>query len=354
MCGQNLAKGRADALVARMPTREGLSHAMLTNALFLLLGLILLIAGGDLLVRGAVRIAERLRLSPMLIGLTVVGMGTSMPELAASVQASLAGSPGIAIGNIVGSNIANIQLILGTSALVAPIAVQTRTLWRDGGVGAFSVAALLAAGMSAGLSREVGIVFLIGMGAYIYFAYRQERVGASHSAAYDRAAAMEEVDAALVPHEQPGGKLWVAVLLFLVGLGLIVGGGTLLVNAAIQMAQKLGVAEEVIGLTIVAVGTSMPELVTSAVAAYRKHGDIALGNVLGSNIYNILFIGGLTGVIAPTSVPASIIAFDLWLLVATSLIVMLLAFSGKRLSRIEGLVLIASYVAYTAYTAGLF
>lgn len=327
---------------------------MLTDALVLFVGLILLIAGGDLLVRGAVRIAERLRLSPMLIGLTVVGMGTSMPELAASVKASLAGSPGIAIGNIVGSNIANALLILGIAALIAPIAVKTRALWRDGGVGTLAALALLAAGATVGLSREAGFAFLIAMAGYVYYAFRQERVGAPHSAAYDRAVAMENVDPSLVPQTHPGGKLSVAVLLFLAGLALVVGGGTLLVDAAIAMAKVLGVSEEIIGLTIVAVGTSFPELVTSAVAAYRKQGDIALGNVLGSNIYNILFIGGVTGVVAPTAVPAGIMAFDLWFLVALSVIVMLLALSGGRLSRKEGIALIAAYLAYTAYTVGLF
>ncbi len=325
---------------------------MLSSALLLLLGLVLLIAGGDLLVRGAVRIAERLKLSPMLIGLTVVGMGTSMPELAASVQASLAGSPGIAIGNIVGSNIANALLILGVAALIAPIAVNTKALWRDGGFGVFAVLALLAAGMTVGLSRGVGLVFLALMVGYIYYAYRQERVGAPHTAAYDRAMAMEEVDPGLVPQETPVGKLLGAVLLFLGGLVLIVGGGALLVNAAIAIAESLGISDTIIGLTIVAVGTSFPELVTSAVAAFRKQGDIALGNVLGSNIYNMLFIGGVTGALAPTVVPASILAFDIWVLVAVSLTVMVFALSGRRLSRIEGFLLVAAYGVYLAFTAG--
>jgi cation:H+ antiporter len=327
---------------------------MPADALFLLLGLVLLIAGGDLLVRGAVRIAERLRLSPMLIGLTVVGMGTSTPELAASLKASLAGSPGIALGNIVGSNIANTLLILGVAALIAPIAVNARALWRDGGVGILAALALLAAGATVGLSREAGIAFLVLMAGYIYYAYRQERLGAPHSAGYDRAVAMEEVDPALIPRAQPAGRLSVALLLFLAGLALVVGGGSLLVEAAIGIAEQLGVSDTVIGLSIVAVGTSLPELVTSALAAWRRQGDIALGNVLGSNIYNILFIGGLTGAVAPTTVPASIMAFDLWVLVVVSLVVMVFAFTGGRLSRREGLVLVAAYVAYAAYTAGLF
>jgi len=327
---------------------------MLSNALVLLLGLVLLIAGGDVLVRGAVRIAERLRLSPMLIGQPVVGMGTSMPELAASLQASLVGSPGIALGNIVGSNIANSLLILGAAALIAPIAVNPRTLWRDGGVGLLAALALAAAGATVGLSREAGLAFLVAMAAYIFYAYRQERLGASHSAAYDRGVAADQVDRDLVAQDHPRGRLSVALLLFGAGLALIVAGGALLVNAAVGIAETLGVSDTVIGLTIVAVGTSLPELVTSAVAAWRKQGDIALGNVLGSNIYNILFIGGVTGAIAPTQVPAGIMAFDIWALVAVSLVVMLFAFSGRRLSRREGGLLVVAYGGYVAYTAGLF
>jgi cation:H+ antiporter len=326
---------------------------MMMQGLFLLLGLVLLIGGGDVLVRGAVRIAERLRLSPMLIGLTVVGMGTSMPELAASVQASLAGSPGIALGNIVGSNIANALLILGAAALIGPIAVQSKALWRDGGVATLAAMALLAAGASVGLSRAAGLAFLCAMAGYIYFAYRQERAGAPHGAAYDRAIAMEEVDPALVPHDKPTASLTTALALFAVGLALIVAGGVVLVDAAIQIAQQLGISDAVIGLTIVAVGTSFPELVTSVIAAYRRQGDIALGNVLGSNIYNILFIGGITGVVAPTAVPASIMGFDLWVLLATSVLVMVLALTGRRLGRIEGLTLVAAYCVYLGYTVSL-
>ena len=326
---------------------------MTSNIVFLLLGLALLIAGGELLVRGAVRIAEHLGLSPMLIGLTVVGMGTSTPELAASVQASLAGSPGIAIGNIVGSNMANLLLILGMAALIAPIAVARGPLWRDGGVGIAAAVALLAAGWTFGLDRIAGFVFLVAMAGYIFYAYRQEKLGAPHGAAYDRAMAMEEADPGLVPHVPPGGRLLPAVLLFIAGLALVVGGGTLLVNGAIAIAETLGVSDEVIGLTIVAIGTSLPELVTSAIAAFRREGDIALGNVLGSNIYNILFIGGVTGLVAPSEVPASILGFDLWLVILASLVAMVFAWTGGRLSRREGLALVAAYGLYAAVTSGL-
>lgn len=321
--------------------------------LLLVFGLVLLVAGGELLVRGAVRIAQHLGLSPMLIGLTIVGMGTSMPELAASVQAALAGSPGIALGNIVGSNIANLLLILGLAVALSPFAVARGVLWRDGGVGLVCAALLIVAGYTVGLTRGAGILLVIGMMAYVYLAFRQEKAGASHSAVYDKALALEEVDPALAPSARSHGSIVGAAVLFLVGIGLIISGGSLLVDAAIAISTSLGVSDEVIGLTVVAVGTSLPELVTSAIAALKRQGEIALGNVLGSNIYNVLFIGGVTGIVAPTHIPAGILQFDLIVLVAVSAVVLFFAFTGGRLSRIEGLLLVTGYAGYTAVTAGL-
>ena len=321
--------------------------------LLLALGLILLIAGGEFLVRGAVRIAEHLGLSPMLIGLTIVGMGTSMPELAASVQAALAGAPGIALGNIVGSNLANLLLILGLAVALSPFTVPHGVLWRDGGVGLVCAAILIAAGYTYGLTRGVGVLLVVGMVAYVYLAFRQEKAGAGHGAAYDKALALEEIDPALVPSDKPKGSIALAGVYFIAGIALIVSGGSLLVDSAIAIATSLGVSDEVIGLTVVAVGTSLPELVTSAIAAIKRQGDIALGNVLGSNIYNVLFIGGATGIVAPTEIPESILQFDLLVLLAVSAIVMLFAFTGGRLSRLEGSMLVAGYAGYTAVTAGL-
>jgi cation:H+ antiporter len=326
---------------------------MIVISLMLAGGLVLLIGGGELLVRGAVRIAEHLKLSPLLIGLTIVGMGTSMPELATSVQAALAGSPGIAVGNIVGSNLANLLLILGCAALITPLAVERGTLWRDGGVGLGAVVLLLVAGLAFGLTRPVGFIFLILLGAYLYWAYQQERQGAAHSAAFDKALAAEGADAALVPSDKAQGGLLVPVLLFLVGLGLIVGGGSLLVEGAIRLARTFGISDTVIGLTIVAIGTSLPELVTSAIAALKKEADVAVGNVLGSNIYNIFFIGGVTGLASPTDIPDSMVGFDLPLLIGASALVMLFAYTGSRLSRREGFTLLAAYGAYMLATAGL-
>lgn len=321
--------------------------------LLLVLGLVLLIAGGELLVRGAVRIAEHLGLSPMLIGLTIVGMGTSMPELAASVQAALAGSPGIALGNIVGSNIANLLLILGLAVALSPFAVPRGVLWRDGGVGLVCAAVLIAAGYTLGLNRGVGILLVTGMFAYVYLAFRQEKARAGHAAAYHKALALEEIDPTLVPSAKPHGSMTLAAVSLLAGIVLIVSGGSLLVDAAITISANLGVSDEVIGLTVVAVGTSLPELVTSAIAAIKRQGEIALGNVLGSNIYNVLFIGGVTGIVAPTQIPASILQVDLWVLLGVSALVMAFAYTGGRLSRVEGALLVVGYAGYTAVTAGL-
>ena len=331
----------------------------ITDIGILLAGLVLLMIGGDVMVRGAVGIAERLRLSPMLIGLVVVGLGTSSPELAASVQAALAGSPGLAIGNIVGSNLANLLLVLGTAALIAPMAVDRSALWRDGGVGLAAALAMMAASFTLGLDRFVATMLLVCLVLYIWRAYQQEKLApvgqpVDHSAAYDRAAASEGLDPALKPDAAPDQSLGYSLLLFVIGLALIVGGCTLLVDGAVAIASAMGVSEEVIGLTIVAFGTSAPELVTSVIAALRKQSDIALGNVLGSNIYNLLFIGGVTGLAAPSEIPEKIANFDLPLATLASFIVMVFAFTGGRLSRREGGILLAAYLVYTAVTSGLF
>lgn len=330
----------------------------LTDIGILVAGLLLLMVGGDVMVRGAVRIAERLSLSPMLIGLVVVGLGTSSPELAASVQAAIAGSPGLAIGNIVGSNLANLLLVLGSAALIAPMAVDRTALWRDGGVGLAASLAMMVAAYSLGLDRIVATIFLLALALYIWSAYKQEQMvpageDVDHSAAFDRAAASSGLDPALTPHDKPEGSLLTALVLFVVGLAIIVGGGTLLVDGAVAIASDMGVSEAVIGLTIVAVGTSAPELITSVIAAIRGQSDIALGNVLGSNIYNLLFIGGVTGMVAPGGIPAQIAAFDLPLATLAAFVVMVFAYTGGWLSRREGGALVVAYLAYMAVTSGL-
>lgn len=325
---------------------------MILTGFFLILGLVLLLIGGELLVRGASRLAEEMGISPMLVGLVVVGLGTSTPELAASVQASLAGSPGIAVGNIVGSNLANILLILGAAALISPIFVHKTVLWRDGILGFAGAGLMLAVGNSLGLDRMVGATFLVIVVAYLAFAYRQERQGQETLAASMRTAAVEHTDPGIHAHARPDHSgIMKAIAFFILGIGVIVAGGTLLVDAAIAIAEGLGVSDEVIGLTIVAAGTSMPELATTVIAAIRKESDIALGNVLGSNIFNIFFIGGVTGLVAPGPIPEAILARDLWLLVAASAVAIVFAWSGGRIGRREGGLLIAAYAAFLAMTA---
>ncbi|MDN2581954.1 calcium/sodium antiporter [Aquibium sp. ELW1220] len=319
----------------------------MTIFLLLLGGLALLVLGGELLVRGSVNVASRLGVSPLVIGLTLVGFGTSTPELVTSVQAALAGAPGIAYGNIVGSNIANILLILGVATLLLPITVESSTLKRDGAVmvAVAVVFAIIAATMPAG--RLVGAVFVAALCAYIYTAFRQEsRAGAEHGAVYDKSIAAQEADGGLVPAAAPKGSVILPLLMALGGLAVVVLGGKFFVDGAVALARTFDISETVIGLTIVALGTSMPELVTSVMAALRKQTDVAFGNIVGSNIYNILGIGGATALLSPTVVPQEIVSFDNLVMIGVSLLVVLFAWTGRQISRWEGGVLLAGYVGY--------
>ncbi|MFN7173466.1 MAG: calcium/sodium antiporter [Thermaurantiacus tibetensis] len=329
---------------------------MLPALLSLAGGLVLLVVGGELLVRGSVRIAERLGVSPLLIGLTLVGFGTSTPELVTSVEAARVGAPGIALGNIVGSNIANVLLILGLSALLAPLAVSSAALRRDGSMVIALSLLFAAAGYTFGLSRPVGLVFVTGLVGYMAWAYAQERnvarVEASgHTAAYDKEEAVARLDPGLAPRQARTAGLLASLLAAAVavgGLAIIILGGRVLVAAAVDLARLLGMSESVIGLTVVAVGTSLPELVTSVVAAVRRQTDIAVGNVLGSNIYNILGIGGLTGLIAPTPFPPEMLGVDLAVMVGAAVLLFLLALD-RKVVRWEGALMLGAYIGYTAW-----
>jgi len=326
------------------------------STLLLIGGLALLIGGGELLVRGSVRLAEQMGVSPLLIGLTFVGFGTSTPELVTSVQAALIGSPGIAVGNIVGSNVANILLILGLSAVVFPMAVQANALKRDGLFVVLTALVFLVVSWTVGLERWVGCAFVLGLVGYLIYAYRQERTVAAaagdHSAAFEKAEAFAGADPALRPAAARGAKIsvWLGpAAIALTGLVAIIFGGRLLVDGAVELAKALGLSEAVIGLTIVAVGTSMPELVTSLIAAARRQADVALGNILGSNIYNILGIGGFTALIAPTPIPEKIANFDVPVMLAVSALLMLFAWTGRRISRAEGAIFLGLYASYVAW-----
>ncbi|MFC7334328.1 calcium/sodium antiporter [Rhodocista pekingensis] len=305
--------------------------------LSILAGLALLLAGGEFLVRGAVAVAKRLGVSPLLIGLTLVGFGTSTPELMASVQAALQGSSGIAVGNVVGSNIANILLILGLSAVIIPLPVDRGALRRDGFVAV--AAALLATAfcLIGSFDRIVGGVFVLLLAGYLYWAYRTEQVeiaATGHAQHADGAATI------------PATGLLPAVAMALGGLAAIVFGADLLVGGAIVLAERVGVSDEVIGLTLVAVGTSLPELVTSVMAALRRQPELAFGNIIGSNIYNVFGILGVTALVKPIPAPPQIAAFDTWVMVAVTLLLILFAVTSSRIKRWEGLVMLALYAAY--------
>lgn len=312
-------------------------------------GFVLLVVGGDLLVRGAVRVASRFGVSPLVIGLTLVGFGTSTPELVTSVQAALIGAPGIAYGNIVGSNIANMLLIVGVSAMLYPIAIGSAALRRDGVfmIAVAVVFAVLAAIMP--MERWIGVLFISVLCAYIYVAFRQETQPSSppdHGALHDKTQALQSVDPGTIPATEPAGPIIWPLMLTIGGLVLVILGGYLLVEGAVTLAQSFGISETVIGLTIVAVGTSLPELVTSILAAIRKQTDVAFGNIVGSNIYNILFIGGATALIAPGDVPSGIVRFDNLVMVGVSLVLVFFAWTGLRIARWEGLALLAGYGVY--------
>jgi cation:H+ antiporter len=309
--------------------------------LFLLLGLVLLVAGGELLVRGAVQLAQKFRISPLLIGLTLVGFGTSTPELVTSLQAAFSGSPGIAVGNVVGSNIANILLILGISAIIFPIVVARETFKRDGIVLALSTLMCLGAVLYGYLTPVLGAVFVASLAGYIIFAFRQER----HSNAAADAAAGITTDA---PKPSPAG-IALDLVFVIGGLALTIFGARFLVSSAIDIARLFSVSETIIGLTIVAVGTSLPELVTSVMAALRKHGDIAFGNIVGSNIYNVLGILGVTAIIKPIPVPPQIASLDIWVMIAATVLLFITATSRWRIGRIEGGVMLAAYVSYCVW-----
>jgi cation:H+ antiporter len=294
------------------------------DVLYIAMGLVLLMSGGELLVRGSVGLARRFGVSPLLIGLTLVGFGTSTPELITSLQAALVGSPGIAVGNVVGSNIANILLILGLAAAIAPIACQPAAFYRDGSALAVATLACTAVALGGTLGRAAGAAFVVLLVAYVVFTYRRER----H--APDAAAAMHIHEADLA---EPAPKAPLLALVFaLGGIALTIFGARLLVAGAIELAAGAGVSEAVIGLTVVAVGTSLPELATSITATLRRQSDIAVGNIVGSNIYNILGILGVTAVVQPLSMPPEILSLDLWVMVGVTALLILFVVTGWRLS----------------------
>ncbi len=301
-------------------------------------GLLLLIGGGELLVRGASRLAARLGVPSLLIGLTVVAYGTSAPELAVSLQAARAGSVDIALGNVVGSSIFNVLFILGISALITPLVVARQLVWLDVPIMIGVAALLLVFALDGRISRLEGLLLAVGLVAYTAFLLYESRQ-APPPAANGKQEGVRR------------GPLPVLIGMIVGGLALLVLGARWLLAAAVAIAAAVGLSEAVIGLTIVAVGTSLPEIVTSIVAALRGERDIAVGNVVGSNITNVLGIAGLTALLTPggLDVAPALLRFDLPVLLAVVGACLPVVVSGHRIDRWEGALFFAYYVAYTFY-----
>lgn len=309
-----------------------------------LAGLLCLLAGGDALVRGAVALSQRLGISPLLIGLVLVGFGTSTPELITSLEAAFLGAPGIAVGNVVGSNICNILLILGIGALLRPLTVELAAFRRDGSVLALSALACVLLALTGRLEPAIGALFLVLLALYVGFSYRQERRAGGPSADLHR----HEAESMALPATARPMSMPLALLLAFGGLLGVLLGAKLLVGGAIELARDAGLSETLLGLTLVAVGTSLPELAATVIAALRRQGDVALGNIVGSNIYNVLGILGATAVIEPVPVPPEIIELGLWVMLAATAALIVPALLWRRLGRVAGLAYLGAYAAYLA------
>ncbi len=310
---------------------------MLMMALQACAGLALLYFGGEALVRGASELALRLGVSALAIGLTVVAFGTSAPELAVSLDAALSGADDIALGNVIGSNIANIALILGLTLLIRPIAVEAKIVRIDAPLlvaASVGLVVILADGRA---SRAEGGVLAVCLVAYVVFTFLGSR---------REPEPVQDEFAAAAPSTHPSLLLSIVLLVF--GLGMLILGGRQLVAAAVGFATAFGVPQAVIGLTIVAVGTSLPELATSLVAVAKGQNDIAVGNVVGSNLFNILGILGITGLVHPLAM-GQIAPGDLALMLLLAVALALLMFIRRRLGRLEGALLLGTFVAYTTW-----
>ena len=274
-------------------------------------GLVILLVGGELLVRGAVALAQRLAVSPLLIGLTVVAVGTSAPELVVSIDASLRNATALAIGNIVGSNIANIVLVLGLPALLRPIACNTRSVGLDNFVMIISTLIFILFCQGKEIGHWQGIVLISSLVAYLFWRYWSNRGDIEQNKHYSN-----EVTG-IVPNQW---SFWRSTIFVLAGLIGLVVGAEMLIGGAVDIARIMGISEAIIGLTLVAIGTSLPELVAVTVSVMRGHSDLAIGNVIGSNMFNIMGVIGTTAIIVPLPVPPELLQVDLWIMLVTTLL----------------------------------
>lgn len=304
---------------------------MLYASFLIVVGFILLMSGAEYTVRGAVAIANKMKIPTVIVGLTVVAFGTSAPEFVVSIKAALDGAAGISIGNVVGSNIANILLILGVASVIYPIKCRRRIFLRDYKFLLAVSIIFTAFALTGSFVRWQGIIMLLLLCGFIYFNYRNTKQSTAGSEA-------------LSPIAQ---KKWhVVIEVTLLGLVGIIFGADLLVKGAVDIARILGITEETIGLTVIAIGTSLPELATTVMAAIRRQNGVALGNVIGSNIWNIVFIMGFTSTIVDVKVPAQFIYYDLWIMLLATLLLLPMMMTKARLSRGEGIIFIIIYAFY--------
>lgn len=308
-------------------------------AYFLVLsGFALLIAGGEIMVRGAVAIAQRLNVPPVVVGLTIVAIGTSAPELTVSIDAVLRGAPDIVTGNVVGSNLSNILLVLGIAALIKPVYAAPQLIRRDGMMMVISAALLVGFAQIGRIEWFAGILMLGLYVGYIGYCYWAEQVRGDPS---------QELTIAEV-EERSGApqKLLVSIGMFLCGLIGVIFGADLLVDGAVTLARDFGLPETVIALSVVAIGTSLPELAVSVIAACKGRSDVAVGNIVGSNISNVLFILGATSLVSPIDFAEQIINFDSWFMLAVTVMLIPVLVTGTRISRKEAFFFLSLYVLY--------
>ena len=311
-----------------------------------LLGLLLLAGGGEALVRAATTIAEAAGVSPAVIGLTVVAVGTSVPELVVSVLASLRGEPDLAVANVVGSNIFNIAATLGLTAMIIPLPVHGSAVRLEWPVMfAASIITMLIA-RDGSIDRAEGGVLLVALVLFIAYTVRLARRDLAGVEVRELAEYVDSRDIGSASAARAGKTLPIALMVLAVGIAALVAGGSFLVDGAVRLARLAGLSERVIGLTIVAGGTGAPELATSLVAALRKRPDVAIANMIGSNIFNLLGILGLTAVLTPIPVAAALVRSDMWWMIGSALLLLPLMKSDARVSRVEGGLLAGGYVAY--------
>jgi len=304
-------------------------------------GLVLLFLGGESLIRGAVGLARQLDVSPLFTGLVVVGFGTSAPEFVVCLEAALRGQYDITIGNIVGSNIANLMLILGVAAMIQPILSRASILRRDGLAMLLASATLVGLAFLGDVSRLLGLLLLVVLVGFIALCWVSERRQTDGETG-ELAEEIEEVGT--LP-----ARTWVAVLAVLAGIVALVLGSNMLIEGATGIARAYGISQAVIGVTLVAIGTSLPELAAVTVAAIRNHADVALGNVLGSNVFNVFGMLGLTALIEPVAISRAFLDLDMWVMLGVSALLLVFLTTGNRLNRGESLLLLAGYAAYVAF-----